>query len=110
MPGADKLPRLPQARREKKRAADAHKNDGSDSEDEAAFRADWHMSRADEVGGRPILGSASVWFCSSARKWSVPVVSTRLTALTNQQDVPVTEKGGWNELQGYRSIKLCVCL
>lgn len=42
-----------QSRRERKRAAaelGAHRHDASDSEDEAAFRADWHMSRADEVG------------------------------------------------------------
>ena len=45
--------RLLQSRRDRSRRAagepDARQHEAWDSEDEAAFRADWHMSRAEEV-------------------------------------------------------------
>lgn len=45
---------VPQSRRDRSRRAagdpDVRQHEAWDSEDEAAFRADWHMSRAEEVG------------------------------------------------------------
>jgi hypothetical protein len=58
-----------QSRRDRSRRAagepDARQHEAWDSEDEAAFRADWHMSRAEEVG-LPFTGLGSCAFCAIA--------------------------------------------